>query len=303
MTIDKFMSMVHEGSLYFPNVYSFKDETEGSLSKISEKEALNILLLKQKTLIEQDDSNDEFSRLKDSIIGTSPLANQFSINLLKHQHSFHALLRDFSNHLMFCNCWFLKDRESHAMWAEYGDKSPTSIAIATTVDDLKQSFGLTDYNIHIGKVEYKDYLTEHIDGYEDLSSKCLTNPDYLTNPKTVLKLFYAPIMHKRNIYDDEHEVRAVISFESICKKHLGQVYTSQIPFYTDRLFEEFSIFNMNKTNKMTDIPKGFKIKIDLQKLIRLVVISPNANDYFLEPLKELMKNNNITNAKVIKSQV
>ena len=295
MAIDKFMSMLHESALYFPNVYSFKDTTEGLLSKKSDQEAQKINLLKQKNLIEHDDSNKDFRQLKESMIGSSSLVKHDSFSL-KYEHSFRALLINFSNHLMFCNSWFEKDRLSPAMWAEYGGKNPTSIAIATTIEDLKQSFGLTDYSIHIGKIKYIDYDTKHIGGYKKLSSKDLSNH------KTVLKLFYAPIMHKSYIYDDEHEVRAVISFESICNKHLDRVYTSQIPFYTDRLFEEFSIFNMNKTNKMKnmrDIRKGIEIKTDLNKLIRVVLTSPDANDYFKDPLRQLMKTYNVTEAKVL----
>ena len=112
------------------------------------------------------------------------------------------------------------------MWAEYGDKSPTSIAIQTTVGDLIESLESDEYNIHIGKVEYKDYAKEHIDGYEDFPSRDLANSD------DVLKLFYAPFLHKRDIYRDEHEVRAIISFEDVCEEFLGRVYTSEIPFYS-----------------------------------------------------------------------
>ena len=110
---------------------------------------------------------------------------------------FEQLLRDFLSHLMYCNSWFQREKESHSMWAEYGDKSPTSIAIQTTVGDLIESLESDEYNIHVGKVEYKDYLTEDIESYGDFPSIDLNNPD------NVLKLFYAPFLHKRDVYQDE----------------------------------------------------------------------------------------------------
>ena len=190
---------------------------------------------------------------------------------------------------MFCSSWFLKENESHSMWAEYGDKRcPTSIAIQTTIGDLIKSFESTGYQIHIGQVKYKDYNKEHIEGYEDFSSKDLTNPD------NVLELFYAPILHKRNLYEDENEVRAIISFESICENHLDRIYTSDIPFYSDRLFEEdFRFFRAGRTNIMRDIPKGIPIKINLQTLLKAIVISPNVNEYFRKPFIKLIENHNI----------
>ena len=110
------------------------------------------------------------------------------------------------------------EKESHSMWAEYRDKNPTSIAIQTTVGDLIESLESDEYNIHIGK----DYLTEDTEGYEDFPSIDLNNQD------NVLKLFYAPFLHKRDVYQDEHEVRAIISFEDVCEEFLGCVYTEDL---------------------------------------------------------------------------
>ena len=185
---------------------------------------------------------------------------------------------------MFCSSWFLKENESHSMWAEYGDKrNPTSVAIQTTIGDLINSIESPDYQIHIGTVKYKDYDEEYIEGYEDFLSKDLTNPD------NVLELFYAPILHKRDIYEDENEVRAIISFESVCENYLDRVYTSDIPFYSDRLFEkDFRFFSRaGKTNIMKDIPKGISIKINLQTLLKKIVVSPNVNEYFHKPFINL----------------
>ncbi len=281
MSIDKFMAMFSEELLYFPNIYAFNDRYEGTLSNKSLEEVYKTNLLdEENTPIKQDEVFfEEIDFLE------SPLGKRDKEVFLKELHSFRTLLYDFSNYLMFCNCWFIRDTESHAMWAEYGDKSPTSIAIQTTISDLIESVKSVSYDIHIGKVKYKDYKTEYIEGYEDFSSQDLNNPN------NVLELFYAPIMHKRKIYEDEHEIRATISFESICKHYLDRLYTSEIPFYSDKMFREDTPFSRQyDTNLMWKIPKGVQIRTNLNTLIKTVVISHNAKEYFHKALRELMYN-------------
>ena len=285
MPIDKFMAMLSEESLYFPNVYSFDDRYEGCLSEKTREKVYKTNLLNEKnTPVQQDEGFIREKKKYREWHGEHEVEK-----ILNRFHSFQTLLQDFSNHLMFCSSWFLNGNESHSMWAEYGDKrSSTSVAIQTTVGDLIQSFESTSYQIHIGKVKYKNYNEEHIEGYENFLSEDLKNPN------DVLKLFYAPILHKRDIYKDEKEVRAIVSFESICKNHLGRIYASDIPFYSDRLFkEDFRYFSADQTNIMKDIPKGISVKINLQTLLKAIVISPNANEYFYKPLINLIKNYNI----------
>jgi len=207
MHIDKFMSMIKTHSLYLPKITAFQDIYEGVLTKLSREEVYKTnLLVENNTPVKQDEAFIEEKKLMDS-----PLLRFDHALTLERQHSFETLLNDFSNHLMFCSCWFQNAYESHSMWAEYGDKSPTSVAIQTTVDDLIDSLEHTQYNVHIGKVKYKYYETEHTEGYENFTSIDLNIPN------NVLKLFYAPITYKRKLYADEHEVRVVISFESICE--------------------------------------------------------------------------------------
>ena len=291
MPIDKFMAMLSEESLYFPNIYLFNDRYEGILSSETLREVYKTDLLNAKnTPVKQD---EEFIEQKDFIERSRKFHKEHekehevkeTLNLL---HSFQTLLKDFSNHLMFCSSWFLKKNESHSMWTEYGDqRSATSVAIQTTIGDLIESFESPEYHIHIGKVKYKDYDKEHIEGYEDFLSKDLTNPD------NVLELFYAPILHKRDIYEDENEVRAIISFESICENYLDRIYTSDIPFYSDLLFKEYRLYYRGQTEKMTAVPKGISININLQTLLKAIVVSPNVNEYFHEPFIKLIENHNI----------
>ncbi len=289
MPIDKFMALLNDEAIYFSKITLFKDKYEGRLSFFSQKNVWREDLFNENNTPLKKDTTfyEKKKEFEDTIkIQINELYRESGI-LLPHSHSFEALLDEFSNHLMFCNSWFMKPIESHSMWVEYGDRIPTSIAIQTTAKDLKDSFYSDDreLHIHIGEVSYIEYQNEYINGYEDFGEKDLTDHG------TVLELFYAPIMHKRSIYEDEHEVRAVISFESICKYFTDRVYTTEIPFYSDRLFKTADRdFDADVDSVVKNIPaRGIPIGVSLNRLIKKVVISPHYNDYFYDPFIKLIK--------------
>lgn len=305
MSIEKFMAMLYNQSLYFPNLSSFSDKKEGTLSEKSKGEVYKTNLLdEENTPIKQD---DEFQRMKAYVEDAKQFhiyqaGRQYLEEHLNTQHSFETLLQLFSNHLMFCNSWFLKTDESYVMWAGYGDNvNPTSVAIQTTVGDLIDSFESTEFDIHIGKVKYKDYDTEYITDYEYFTSKDLTTP------YNVLELFYAPVLHKRNIYQEENEIRAIISFETICDEYLDRIYTSKIPFYSDKLSrrQDDPFFDRYPTNIMKDIPKkGIPLKnIDLHTLLKSIVVSPNIEQFHYAPFRDIVNYYGINPDIVSKSKI
>ena len=50
MHIDKFLAMLNDNTLYFPNVYSYNDKFEGTLSKKSIDEICKISLLDERNI-------------------------------------------------------------------------------------------------------------------------------------------------------------------------------------------------------------------------------------------------------------
>lgn len=305
MSIEKFMSMLYTQSLYFPNISSFSDKKEGTLSDKSKDEVYKTNLLDvDNTPIEQDDN---FQKMKAYVedneqFHTDQETKEYWQNRLNSRHSFETLLQLFSNHLMFCNSWFLKPDESYVMWAGYGDNvNPTSVAIQTTIGAFIRSIESTSYQIHIGAIQYKDYDTKHIEGYEDFLSKNLNDHG------EVLKLFYAPVLHKRNIYQEENEVRAIISFEDICTEYLDRIYTSEIPFYSDQLFrkQDDPFLHHYPDNIMKDIPKkGIHLEnIDLQILLKKIVVSPNIEKYYYSPFRDIVDYYGIDPSIVSRSKI
>lgn len=157
------------------------------------------------------------------------------------------------------------------------------------------------YNIHIGQVKYKDYVKDDIEGYKDFPS--IESAESLNDPNKVLKLFYAPFLHKRDVYKDEHEVRAIISFEDVCEEFLGRVYTSEIPFYSDEMFWTDASLLRDYKNPINGAPKGIPIKVNLHTLLKKIVISPTVNDYFNIPFEDLIKRYNIDPNIISRSQI
>ena len=299
MSIDKFLTMLNKNSLFFPVISLFSDKKEGTLSEKSKIEVYKTNLLNEaNTPIKQDQA---FQSMKDFVRDAEEFFTERETKEIYNSlHSFETLLQLFSNHLMFCNSWFLKQSESHSMWEGYGDKSnPTSVAIQTTIGDFIKSIESTSHQIHIGEIRYKNYEKEDIEGYEKFSAI------KLYDPKNVLNLFYSPILHKRDIYEEEKEVRAIISFETICQEYLDRIYTSEIPFYSDQLSrKDDPLFRQYDTNIMKDIPKnGISIHSDIQTLLKSIVLSPNAKSYFCDTFKDIVGYYGIDPKIVRKSEI
>jgi len=135
------------------------------------------------------------------------------------------------------NCWHLNDHESAAMWSLYSRKND-GVALQTTYAKLKES--LIAEKFFLGKVQYIDYERSEL-------------PD---------NHLLVPFIHKRESYEHEQEVRAVIM---------------KPPFRGDQL--DFDLETINN---------GLYISVDLNILLETVFVAPDTPDWFLE-LVEKMK--------------
>lgn len=87
----------------------------------------------------------------------------------------------------FVNCWHWNESESDAMWKIYAQQS-AGVAIKTDFKSLADSF-TDDQTIYIGKVHYIDYAVDLV-------------PEGNS---------FGPLLYKRNHFEHEREVRAMIS--------------------------------------------------------------------------------------------
>jgi len=99
---------------------------------------------------------------------------------------------------VYVSCWHMNDSESEAMWRLYcGTKE--GVAIRTTYEKLAQS--VTDPNIYIGVIKYKDFEKE---GFPLMQFDPNWPPQHVD---------FFPFMHKRKAFVHESEVRIIRKFD------------------------------------------------------------------------------------------
>ena len=173
-----------------------------------------------------------------------------------------------SRKYVMCNCWHRNQVESMAMWDKYHMRN-SGIAIKTTMRDLKSSL-LDSKDIFIGKVDYfydKNYDFEY--------KNRLASSGSLLNQKWT----YFPYFHKRRAFEHEREVRMIIDIEPFVRKALDQTIPEDISLLSKRISEiEFP--------DICEVGKPFRV--DINKLINKVIISPYCDDWITETVKSVV---------------
>ena len=136
----------------------------------------------------------------------------------------------------FVNCWHESENESAAMWKIYS-REYDGIAVKTTFEALTQSF-TDDRTVYVGKINYIDYSSEPI-------------------PEGNL---FSPFLHKREMFEHEKEVRAIVSSLSNDPDHISKGQAEG----------------------------GLLAEVNLSPLIREIVVDSRANDWFYNLLKAIV---------------
>jgi hypothetical protein len=152
---------------------------------------------------------------------------------------------------IFVNCWHGSDFENMAMWKIYGG-SDNSVAIISTVERLTDALlekCACVPELVIAKVKYIDYNKHEFDPIP-VPSKSLT------------WAHVAPFFHKWKAYTFEDEIRAIFNTEV------------HFPHYTG----------------IHDHPTeyGFKIPTEPEKLIKKIVLSPEAPQWFRKLISDIV---------------
>jgi len=175
------------------------------------------------------------------------------------------------------NCWHVSNCESAAMWKMYL-KSDEGLVIKTTLENLKEAFqNNQEDNIYIGKIAYRDYDNDGIKA--DYQEYIQTVSEYTTkrpSDKSIFnkfeKYFYPLLLTKRNHFDYEKEIRAISPIK----------------------------FNSNKQSNMNS---GKFVKVDLNVLIREIIIAPTAPKWLEALVKDVCNKYNLDNIKVYQSKL
>ncbi len=290
-TLVDFISQIGKGVLRFPNVKTYKDKAEATLSTKSAQITYENLLSQDNTPVIKNKAWEKSKGYE-----KFELWDEDSKIFAQKRRSFEYMINDSIMYLMYTCSWIQSDYENKLMWDVYGQKSPTCIALKTTIKELRQSFVKQNIIKHIGKVNYVDYQKDHLKGYE--------NYDHIDfkNIQKVLELYYSPILHKQKEYQSENEIRIVVSYPFISKGILGSFYINNIPYFRNRL-ESWGIDRLESYNrgwpkwftgirtkhKMAKIEEAAYVSIDTSKLLKEIYISPYSQEYHAHTLADILK--------------
>ena len=177
-------------------------------------------------------------------------------HLWRIEYSGYVIVREFARTALV-SCWTESGYESSLMWEHYAGEE--GVAICTTFQNLKDSIR-TDGELPIafGQVEYVDY-----------------------NDREVSRLGTAPLFHKRMEYREEGEVRAILPGPHWDPerdiRYQGNMPVAHIPLDPD-VAEQ----------------RGRYIPVDLEVLVREVVLPPNSKPWFAEVVESVIRNSSIS---------
>lgn len=162
----------------------------------------------------------------------------------------------------YVSCWHGAEHESAGMWKLYC-KTNESLAIKTTVGKLKQSLNTPNSDlvntIEIGQVDYKNNCEELKKNFLEISRK-----------KECIKVGYADVVFsKRPSFEHEKEIRV-------------------IAFNQQKIMDSENK-DMSETDLKLTTPNIQKVECDVDQMIDEVVIAPDAPQWFVDLVNELVK--------------
>ena len=298
LNLHQLLSILNSSGLCFSTVVLYEDIAESTLTEPSYDNVYAFTLLENNSPVKKD--KHYLSRLQDFRHPGLTYDGQW------HKDTFAHLIDCFSRHCMLTHCWTIAESENILMWDRYRHHGST-LAIRTTVRRMKNAFAQEACPLHIGKIQYKDYKTEHITGFEGYSQKNLSDPN------TIEELFYQPVFHKQKIFESEKEVRIVIDYKYLTQTHLHNTYLTDIPFYDNKnwglkdrvpenLDTSFTYFKV-KSNHLVGIPQIYNVKMNRDELMEHIILSPYAASYEMESIKGMMHQYGLNPNKVIHSSI
>ena len=221
--------------------------------------------------------------------------------------TFDNLIHNFTKHFMFTHCWSISGTEDILMWDRYRHQEST-VAIKTVTSKIENALSKSEHPLYIGEIQYKNYETEHIAGFQEYP------PKNLSDPSVIEELFYQPVLHKQNLYKSENEVRIITSYKHTTKSLVGKTYLTNIPFYDSDwgFYEnpdlhgretEMFVDNQSEKTKYYWVPRKVAITVDTNELIEQIIVSPYTEPYVLPLIQDMTEYHNISRNKVTHSAI
>jgi hypothetical protein len=165
-------------------------------------------------------------------------------------------VKKYARFKLYVNCWHMNSSESDAMWKLYGATTGETVAIKTTVGRLIKALEGSPTPVYMGRVRYDE---------RDRPQDCL----------------YWPVTCKRKPFRHEKELRLCVSSPS-----------ANNPPDLSQLKKEFVTLGIDNKSDMAILKevgeKGIKVRIDLNHLIREVLVCPDSQPSLLDSLEYIL---------------
>lgn len=154
------------------------------------------------------------------------------------------------------SCWHLGDCESAALWQIYS-ASEGAVAIRSTYFRLRAALSAVPYSVGIGTVRYIDYARARF--------------------ATEVPVRHVPLLHKRQSFSHEQELRAVLPFDP---PPLGAGQ------FDDKGQRVFNIEEWIQPPAWV----GLSLPIDIDALIESLYVSPTAPEWMRQTVEAIVRN-------------
>lgn len=301
--IYQLLSILKSKQLVFSSVSLYEDALEATLTLPSYNEVSKYLLWEDKTPVEKDASYAKHKKRATDKSDKFWYDTYWDEKIWRIDTFAHLIYR-FSRHFMFTHCWSISKSENILMWDRYKHQGST-IGIKTTIDRIKNAFDETEAHLYVGKIQYKDYQTEHITGFQGYAGKNLSDSE------TIEELFYQPVFHKEILYQSENEVRLIMSYKNVTESMLGKAYLTDIPFYNRNWGFKLEHNNFDSPNPLwfnteddfIQIRRRIPVKVDIYELIDEIILSPYTKSYALSLIQDMVNQYGIDPNKVVNSSI
>jgi len=241
-----------------------------------------------------DESGLWFSRpdgFSDQFEATLPQPNADLRNAVKHgsqssdgELGHNEKMRTRRDKKTYINCWRIGEDESAVFWDAYiGDES--GLAVETTVGDFRRAI---EMEVSDGYVEqYQQYVRSAgkdrskalEDVYEQLSKLQIGEVEYVDYNETSIpgsQLSYSRYFHKRNAFEDEREFRAVFEDKTVLTPEVEGLDGGQL-------------HGLLTGEEMHVAESGQYVSIDVNCLVKRVVLAPDSTKEFRESVKQTLQ--------------
>ena len=189
----------------------------------------------------------------------------------------------------FVSCWHESGFESMAMWDLYGGKVG-SLAIKSSVTSIKQAIQAS-VNVMIGRIKYIDWSSQSLPP-ENVIALCVRKAEGYRHESEVRLVAWEPTLGMSEMGAEAEAGEPALDLGRLANqfvKALRQTYPSMK--CDDEAVQQFvatAILRSAREDYIKAMPRGIGIEVELQTLVREIVVGPREPEWIAELVKSVL---------------